>query len=168
MQRMMIIGSAGSGKSTLARILGNRFGLPVYHMDREVHWLPGWQDRPEEEKPEIVAEIVGRDAWVFEGGHSKSYGLRAARADLLVWLDMPVGLRLFRVIGRAVRDRGKTRPDMQEGCPEQLDMLPEFIRFILRTRKASRAKQRSAFAAAACPKHHLRTRRAVRDFVESV
>ena len=168
MQRIMIIGSSGSGKSTLAQALGQHFDLPVYHMDREVHWLPGWQDRPAEDKPRIVADIVAREAWVFEGGHSSSYGARAARAEMLVWLDLPIGLRLFRIIRRALRDRGRTRPDMQDDCPERLDMLPEFIRFILRTRRDSRRKQRVVFQATDCPKHHLQRPREVDRFLETL
>lgn len=168
MQRIMIIGGPGSGKSTLARKLGQAHNLPVFHMDREVHWLPGWQERPSAEKTPIVQAIVAQDRWVFEGGHSTTYPDRLARADCVVWLDLPLGLCLWRVLTRTIRDRGKTRPDSQDNCPERLDMLPEFFRFILRTRNTSRAKKQTAFEAATCPKHHLRTRRDVAAFVETM
>ncbi len=161
MQRIMIIGSPGSGKSTLAGALGDRLNLPVVFMDKEVHWMPGWQERSGDEKARIVAEIIARDAWVFEGGHSRSYAARVARADLLIWLDLPVWLRLWRVFRRTLRDLGTTRPDMQDDCPERLDMLPGFVGFILRTRVTSRRRQRAVFDAAQCPKHHLKTPRAV-------
>ena len=45
MRRVMVIGAPGSGKSTLARALGERTGLPVFHMDH-IHHLPGWAERP--------------------------------------------------------------------------------------------------------------------------
>ncbi|MEL6913050.1 MAG: AAA family ATPase [Pseudomonadota bacterium] len=168
MQRIMIIGSSGSGKSTLARTVGERLGLPVFHMDREVHWLPGWQDRPEAEKTARVKEIIAKDQWVFEGGHSKSYADRLARADMLIWLDIPVVVRLWRVIRRSLRDRGTTRPDLAEDCPERLDMLPEFLGFILRTRAASRRKQGAAFRNARCPKQRLQRPRDVARFLASL
>ena len=41
--KIAILGTSGSGKSTLAKRLGERYGLPVLHMDT-VHFLPG---RPE-------------------------------------------------------------------------------------------------------------------------
>ena len=164
----MIIGSPGSGKSTLARTLGARLDVPVYHMDREVHWLPGWTERPAEDKPAIVADIIAREAWVFEGGHSKSYAARAARADLLVWLDLPVVLRLFRVIRRSVRDHGKVRSDMPDGCAERFDMLPEFISFILMARRKSREKQMNLYCTAPCPKIRLTGPRSVTEWLDSL
>lgn len=167
-QRIMIIGSPGSGKSTLARRLGAKLDLPVYHMDREVHWLPDWQERAAEEKHAIIADIVDRENWVFEGGHSSSYEMRAARADMLIWLDVPVGIRLFRVIRRAMRERGKTRPDLSDNCPERLDMLSEFIRFILRTRRSTRRKQRALFDSVQFEKHYLRSQRSVNRFLEDI
>ena len=58
MQRIMIIGGSDTGISTLARALGEKLDLPIYHMDREVHWLPGWVGRPPEEKAPLVEPIV--------------------------------------------------------------------------------------------------------------
>ncbi|MEL7300826.1 MAG: AAA family ATPase [Pseudomonadota bacterium] len=166
MQRIMIIGSPGSGKSTLAHALGERFGIPVFHMDREVHWLPGWQERPREDKSAIVRRIISEDAWVFEGGNSATYAERLARAEMLIWLDLPVGLRLWRVIRRAIRERGKTRPDLADNCPERLNMLPEFIGFILRTRVASRRKQRAVFEDASCSRHCLSRQHEIDTFLK--
>ena len=167
-RRIMIIGAPGSGKSTLARTLGAHYDIPVYHMDRAVHWLPGWKERPLEEKTPIVKLIVREEAWVFEGGHATTYPDRAARADLLIWLDLPLSLRLFRVIRRTLRDRGHVRPDCQDECPERIDMLPEFIGFFLRTRKTAKAKQQAAFDAFDKDKHRLTTRKSVAEFTAQV
>lgn len=155
MQRIMIIGGSGSGKSTLARRLGQRLDLPVYHMDREVHWLAGWVERPREEKTPIVEAIVAKDAWVFEGGHSSSYPQRLARADMLIWTDAPLWLRLWRVTWRSLRQRGQTRPDLADGCPEQLAGLPEFWRYLLVNRRRIDARLATTFAEAEIPKHKL-------------
>ena len=81
-----------------------------------------------------------RDAWIFEGGHSRTCPERIARADTFVWLDVPVGLRLVRVLRRSVVYWDRTRPDLPEGCPEQFNRQTlEFVGFILRTRVAARA-----------------------------
>jgi adenylate kinase family enzyme len=168
MQRIMIIGGPGSGKSTLARALGAHFGLPVYHMDRDVHWLPGWEERAKAEKTPLVERIVALDAWVFEGGHSETYALRASHADLMIWLDLPMPLRLFRVIRRSLRDRGQTRADLADNCPERLRMLPEFIGYIVRTRKTSRAKKQRVFDGAPCEKLRFASAHEVNSYLKAL
>jgi len=48
MERVAIVGPGGAGKSTFARSLGERTGLPVFHLDR-FYWKPGWVETPREE-----------------------------------------------------------------------------------------------------------------------
>jgi len=151
----MIVGGSGSGKSTLARAIGAKVGLPVYHMDREVHWLPGWIERDTAEKAPIVEAIVAREAWVFEGGHSSTYDVRLNRADLLIWTHAPLWLRLWRVTWRSVRDLGKSRPDLADDCPEMLRNLPGFWRFLWVNRHRIDAKLEGVFARATIPKRKL-------------
>ena len=136
MKRVMIIGQPGSGKSTLAARLGAKTGLPVYHIDREVHWLPGWIERNPDEKAALCSAIHAKEEWIFEGGHSKTWPERAARADTIIWLDFPLWLRFWRVIKRTFRHHGKTRPDLADNCPEQFN--PTFFKWIWDTRKTGR------------------------------
>lgn len=125
MQRVMIIGQPGSGKSTLARNLGLRTGLPVVHIDT-IHWQPGWIERSRDEKTRLCYEVEARDCWIFEGGHSVTWENRMARADLLIWIDRSAPLRFWRVLLRTLLQRGRSRPDLPENCPELLANLPEF------------------------------------------
>lgn len=55
--RIAVIGYSGSGKSTLADALGKLYNIPVLHLD-SVHFLPGWQEREDDEKRRIVAEFM--------------------------------------------------------------------------------------------------------------
>lgn len=168
MKRVMIVGGPGSGKSTLAIMLGKRSGLPVFHMDH-IHWKSGWIERSKVEKDRLTHEVHMLDRWIFEGGHSRTYEERIGRADTFIWLDYPVWVRLWRVLRRSVVNNGRTRPDMSDGCPEQLNMQTiEFVRFIWRTRKTSRAKLQEVHDD---PPPHLTTyrlssRKAVRNFLE--
>jgi hypothetical protein len=41
-----------------------------------------------------VAEAVGRDRWVVDGGYSAMRPLIWERADTIVWLDYPIHLVL--------------------------------------------------------------------------
>ena len=119
MRRVMIVGQPGSGKSWLARQIGARLGLPVHHMDH-IHWLPGWVERSIPDKQALCAGIEAQEDWVFEGNFSPTVAHRIARADQVIWLDMPVALRLWRVTRRKLGTLGRARPDMAPGCPEGL------------------------------------------------
>lgn len=170
MQRVMIVGQPGSGKSTLARALGSRTGLPVFHMDH-IHWQPGWVERPRAEKIRLARAVEAQECWIFEGGLSATYENRLARADTVIWLDLPVGLRLWRVMKRTLRHFGQSRPDLPEGCPEGVhrETLP-FWHYIWRTRTTGR-RRIVALLAAALPEVtviHLRRVSQVRAYLASL
>jgi adenylate kinase family enzyme len=167
MKRCMIVGQPGSRKSWLAREIGRRSGLPVHHMDM-IHWLPGWAERPKAEKIIMARAVEESPAWVFEGGLSATYATRLSRADTLIVLDVPFLLRVWRVFWRTLRQWGKTRPDLPDGCPERFDL--EFWTFIWTTRNT--ARQRNLHLAwqtdSATKVYILRTRREVRAFLKTL
>ena len=119
-RRIMIIGGPGAGKSTLATALGVRLGLPVYRVDHLI-WAPNWTERDLAARTREALEIEAREAWIFEGGGAATFDNRLSRADVLIWLDAPVLVRIWRLIRRAWRWRGQARPDMAEGCIERLN-----------------------------------------------
>ncbi len=127
MRRVLVLGSGGAGKSTFARALGERTGLPVVHLDR-LWWRPGWVETPTEEFDADLAGVLARDAWVMDGNYGRTLPARLAVADTAVLLDVPRWTCLRRVILRAIRHRGRSRPDMTDGCPERVTW--EFVRWI--------------------------------------
>ena len=169
MQRVMIVGGSGSGKSTLARWLGAQTALPVHHMDH-IHWMPQWQPRPRALRREMAMRVEAGEHWIFEGGFSTTYDNRAARADTLIWLDLPVSLRLWRASKRLVLHYGKSRPDMTEGCVEKIHgETLEFYRWIWRTRRSHRRRLITLIEAHPHLRvHHLRNVAAVRAFQEGL
>jgi adenylate kinase family enzyme len=120
MRRIMVFGGPGAGKSRFAQRAAVRLGVPVIHID-QLFWLPGWQQRPREDFAARVARAVAADGWVFDGNNTGTFALRADRADLMVFLDPPRRVRLWRVVRRAVLGLGQVRPDMAPGCPERID-----------------------------------------------
>jgi len=169
MQRVMIIGQPGSGKSRLAPVLGQRTGLPVIHIDT-IHWQPGWVERSYDEKTRLCREVEARDQWIFEGGHSATWDRRVIRADLLIWIDRSARLRFWRVLLRTWLHRGRPRPDLPEDCPELLGNLPEFFKFMWRTRHSARAemKQLAETAPSECRVVYLQSNRQTALFLSTV
>ena len=64
MERILIIGCPGSGKSRLARILGQRLGLPVIHLD-QMWWKENWQNVTREEFDSRLAQLGGSAFPIF-------------------------------------------------------------------------------------------------------
>lgn len=120
MQRIMVIGGPGAGKSTLAQALGQATGLPVVHLDQ--HFLrPGWRPTPMLEMNALAIEAAQRPAWILDGNYADSWAFRAARADLVIFVDLPTRLRMRRLTWRTLRHYGRSRPELGPGLPERFD-----------------------------------------------
>ena len=137
MKRIMIIGSGCSGKSTLAIRLGRVLNLPVYHLDR-LHWRPGWQETPKSEFHALQAQAVAEPEWIVDGNYFGSLEIRLAACDTVVFLDLPTWICLLGALRRYLRYRGRTRPDMGEGCNERLSL--QYLRWIAVYRRRGRPR----------------------------
>lgn len=127
LRRILILGPSGSGKSTLGKRIGRILGIPTVHLDKH-YWNPGWVDTPKDEWHTKVKELITSDAWVMDGNYSSTLQMRADVADTVILLEMTRRLSYFRVLVRYLKNRGKTRPDVTQGCPEKIDL--EFLRWI--------------------------------------
>lgn len=164
MKRVMVVGGPGSGKSTLAVKLAEITGLPVFHVDHIIH-KPGWILRDDDESLKMAKSVEAKPRWIFEGVLSATYANRCARADTVVWLDLPVSLRLARIVKRWRQYRGQSRPDLPENCPEKLPA--DFLAFVVRTRNSAREEIAQAIVEAPhLDVHHLRTRKGVQTFLD--
>ena len=123
----MVMGPPGSGKSTLARRLGEKLGLPVFHLDQAYH-APGWVPVPVELFQAEVDRIAALPEWVIDGNYTGSIASRFAAADTMIYLDVPTWVSMARIVQRTITSYGTVRPDSAPGCPERLDF--EFIRFV--------------------------------------
>jgi len=112
-QRILVAGVSGSGKSTLARRIAAR-GYPYTELD-SLHHGPGWTRRPEFEAE--VQAIADGERWVSEWQYRDVRPLLAARADLIVWLDLPTRVTMARVIRRTIR-RSATKEVLWNGNRE--------------------------------------------------
>lgn len=101
-RRILVAGVTGSGKTTLARRIGALTGTPHTELDALYHG-PGWTYR--ETFLQEVDELTSGPEWVTEWQYSSARPTLAARADTLVWLDLPATVTLSRLVRRTVRRR---------------------------------------------------------------
>ena len=102
--KIAILGYSGCGKSTLARQLGERYGLPVLHLD-SVHWLPGWVEKDralEGQEVQAFLDSHDKEGWVIDGNYSRSMLLerRCAEANQIIILELSPLVCLWRVLRR--------------------------------------------------------------------
>jgi len=100
-RRVAVITSAsGNGGTTFARALAERLGVPFVELDA-LHYGPDWSKASAEELQARVQPIVSSDAWVIDGSYRGKLGeLIFDRADVVVWLDLPVRIWLPRLLRR--------------------------------------------------------------------
>jgi adenylate kinase family enzyme len=116
MRRVSVVGNAGSGKSTLGRALAARLGVPHVELDGIYH-QPGWTPLAQEELVRRVGEAAAGDGWVIDGNYTAVRPLIWARADTVVWLDLPRRTVMRRIIWRTVR-RVISRAELWNGNKE--------------------------------------------------
>ena len=139
--KIMIAGYSGSGKSTLARELSMRYDIPVLHLDT-VQFEENWKVRSDEEKTERIKDFLdSHDEWVIDGNYSRFfYQRRAEEADQIILLLFGRLSCLYRAFSRYLKYRGKSRPDMAEGCQEKFDF--EFFTWILYGGRKKNSRER--------------------------
>jgi adenylate kinase family enzyme len=114
--RVSVVGNSGSGKSTLAAALAAHLDVPWIELDSIYH-QPGWNPLPAPDFRARVEALVAGDAWVIDGNYTAVRDLVWARADTVVWIDLPRPVVMRRVIGRTLR-RALLRQELWNGNRE--------------------------------------------------
>lgn len=116
-RRVLCYGVTGSGKSTAAVALGEALGLPVHLVDEEFGWLPGWQQPNPDEMRRRVASAVAGEEWVFDSAYGLFRDVVELHADVVVGLDYPRWVSLFRLLRRTA-SRVRTKREVCNGNVE--------------------------------------------------
>jgi adenylate kinase family enzyme len=118
LRRVVVRGSTGAGKSTFARELATRLDLPYVELDA-LHHLPGWTEASAEElRARVEAALDDDRGGVVDGNYDGKLGtLVVGRAELIVWLDLPLRVTFPRLLRRTVR-RARTGEELWNGNRE--------------------------------------------------
>jgi adenylate kinase family enzyme len=114
--RVSVVGNSGSGKSTLARELAAALGVPHLELDSVFH-QPDWKPLQADEFRQAISAAVTKDGWVIDGNYSKVRPLIWARADTIIWLDLPRRTVMRQVAWRTLR-RAASREELWNGNRE--------------------------------------------------
>lgn len=150
MRRVSVVGNTGSGKSTVAAALAARLGAPCVELDAVFH-QPGWTELPVEEFRARVADAAAGESWVIDGNYTAVRDLVWARADTVVWLDLPRSAVMWRVVSRTVR-RAARRQELWNGNREpwsnfwSLDPQRSVVAWAWTQHRSYRARYEAAMA----------------------
>ncbi|MCG0065999.1 adenylate kinase [Streptomyces tricolor] len=100
MRKIALFGPPATGKTTLARWLSAELGHPHTDLDDILFTPDGPLPLPEFRRQ--AGEVTQADAWIVEGNFSKLADVVWHRADVLVWLDFPLPLIMYRIVRRSL------------------------------------------------------------------
>ncbi|MBB5939520.1 hypothetical protein [Streptomyces zagrosensis] len=121
-KRIALVGPVASGKSTLATAIAAHTGRPHLDMD-ELFWGPNWTPVNASVFHAGVHDALAADTWIADGNYGGEAGeTLLARAELAIWLDLPLRICLPRLIRRSLRRAG-TRQELFAGNRETFSHL---------------------------------------------
>jgi adenylate kinase family enzyme len=123
---------------------------------------------PGPEWDEMVRGFIREPEWIMDGNYGSSLHERIPAADTVVFLDMPRWLCVCRILRRRVRYYGRSRPDLDPGCPEKIDR--EFFSWVFHWHRRNRPRVLERIAEHGPGKTvvTLRPRREVRAWLDRV
>ena len=95
-KRICVIGSSASGKTTFSRAIARSTGIAHVEIDAIFHG-PNWTHPPD--FVERVYKELEREHWIADGNYMNFVSI-LGKADLIVWLDYPFRIVLWRVLRR--------------------------------------------------------------------
>lgn len=146
-RRVAVAGVSGTGKTTYGRRIAAVLGVEHVELDA-LHHGAGWTPRPT-----FAAEVdafTGEEGWTTEWQYDAARPLIAGRADLMVWLDLPFRVTLWRLSRRTVARRVR-REELWNGNQEAplhtfLTDRDHVVRWAIRTRHRLRVHVPAAIA----------------------
>lgn len=167
--RINVVGASGCGKSTLAKQIAQSLNLGYFEMD-EIFWLPNWQEPDDEDYFEDIDQVVQKEAWVLDGNYRRLQQIKWQRAQVVVWVDLPYGLIIWRLLKRTYR-RVRGKEVLWAGNIETLGRALSSSSVIWWSVKNLRGRRKEYAAAAQAPglSHiqfiRLRSRNEIADFL---
>ncbi|MFI6213375.1 hypothetical protein ACIBCD_15405 [Nocardia brasiliensis] len=140
------------------------FALPLSHLDA-IYYDSDWSPLPAEEFAAAQHRLVAEPRWLIEGNYAGTLDIRLARADTIIFLDLPAITCLYGILQRRWRYRGGQHRD---GVYDRITW--NFIRYIWGYRTTMRPKVAALLTehGSHVQLHTLTSRRRAARFVRAV
>ncbi|MBJ7449456.1 MAG: AAA family ATPase [Parachlamydiales bacterium] len=100
--RVLIVGTSASGKTTLGRKLSKKLDIPYTDLD-DLFWLDNWVERDRQDFLSRAQIITNQRSWIMTGNYSRIIKDIYSKLDLLIWLDYPLYIMLWRGLKRSLQ-----------------------------------------------------------------
>ena len=121
-QRIAIVGPVAAGKTTLASTISAHTHLPHHDLDA-LYWGPSWTPVTPGRFLAGVRATLTATQWIVDGNYGGTVAdLILTRADLILWLDLPLRTCLPRLVRRSI-GRALTGQELFTGNRETLAHL---------------------------------------------
>jgi adenylate kinase family enzyme len=103
-RRVNVKGTSGSGKSTFSQALARRLGVPYVELDALYHGTNWSEPAAAQFRARVRAAMADApDGWVIDGNYESQLGDTViGGADTIVWLDLPLRMKLRRLWRRTI------------------------------------------------------------------
>lgn len=128
--RIIVLGCSGSGKSTFSRKLRDLTGLPLYPLD-QIWWNADRTHIARDEFDCRLRDVMRTERWILDGDYSRTYEMRFAACDTVIFLDYPTEVCMDGIVGRV----GTVREDIP-WTENRLD--PELVKLVQDYREQNR------------------------------
>ena len=136
--KIVVVGLSGAGKSTFASKLAPKLNLPVIHSEPlcyNANWTRLKNLRIEQE----WENAAQGSKWIFEGGLRPTTFQFIFSSDVLILLDVPLGVRYFRAVKRDIKSLLTFSLSRPHNAPIKIRRIPHL--FMFRRHDRNKAKR---------------------------
>ena len=174
MNRIIVIGVTGSGKSTLASKLAQKLNYPYIQLDK-LFWKPNWQHTPDNEFIAKIENAIQSDNWVIDGNYTRTNYITWAKADTIIWIDLPFYQTLYQNVSRSLK-RALLQYELWEGTGNKESFKRMFskdsiVLWLFKTYKPQKARTEERMISKEYKHlkfHRLRSHKEIAEFLKSI